>query len=403
MLSTRRRFLAGAVAAPVALAAPGLALATVPGDKRFVFIVLRGAMDGLHAVVPIGDPDYAAARGGLAMPRDKLIMLDQFYGFHPALAALAPLWHDREVLVIHAVASPYRDRSHFDGQDVLENGGTSPHLPADGWANRVLHELNAGRAAGLAISQGVPLALRGAVPVTSWTPAPMPGMSTEMIERLKALYAGDGELTMALEEGVQGEDFVAMTLSGDAMGGHAADGAGAGAKKYGQFARLAAATGKLLAASGGPRVAVMEVLGWDTHVGQGLEKGRMADALTQLGEGIAALRESMGPTWRNTVVVAASEFGRTVAMNGTNGSDHGTATAVFIAGGAVAGGRVVANWPGLARDRLYQARDLAPTTDLRAVLKGLLRQHLLVSDVELAKAVFPNSANVPPMTGLVRA
>jgi len=394
------------VAAPLAMAAPGLALAAMPGEKRFVFIVLRGAMDGLHAVIPIGDPDYAAARGGLAMPRDKAIALDKFYAFHPALEPLMPLWQDHELLVVHAVASPYRERSHFDGQDVLENGGTSPHLPADGWVNRALHVLDAGRSAGLAISQGVPLALRGQVPVTSWTPAPMPGLSTEAVERLKALYAGDGAFSMALEEGVQGEDFVAMTLSGDGAGTHPMDGT-AGAnnapKKYGQFAKLAGAAGKLLAAHGGPRVAVMEVLGWDTHVGQGLEKGRMADALAQLGDGIAALKEAMGPAWRQTVVVAASEFGRTVAMNGTDGSDHGTATVVFVAGGAVNGGRVLARWPGLARDKLYQARDLMPSRDLRAVLKGALRPHLMTSDAELANAVFPRSADVPGMPGLVRA
>jgi uncharacterized protein (DUF1501 family) len=203
---------------------------------------------------------------------------------------------------------------------------------------------------------------------------------------------------MALEEGVQGEDFVAATLGGEPMGGAPADG-----KKYGQFAKLAEATGRLLAAPNGPRVAVMEVLGWDTHVGQGLEKGRMADALGQLGAGIAAMASAMGPAWRDTVVVAASEFGRTVAMNGTNGSDHGTATAVLIAGGAVSGGRVIARWPGLGRDHLYQARDLMPTADLRAVLKGLLRDHLRVPETALAQSVFPNSASVAPLGGLIRA
>ncbi len=397
MIVNRRWFLAGAGATPLIFAAPGLALAATPGDKRFVFIVLRGAMDGLHAVVPVGDPSYAQARGGLAMPRSAVLPLDSFFALHPALDSLMPLYKQGDLLVVHAVASPYRERSHFDGQDVLENGGTAPHLPADGWVNRALKALAADHNAGLAVSQGIPLALRGPVPVTSWTPAGLPGLAPEMVERLKALYAGDAAFTMALEEGVQGEDFVAATLGGEHMSGAAANG-----KKYGQFAKLAEATGKLLAAAGGPRVAVMEVLGWDTHVGQGLEKGRMADALTQLGDGIAAMQAAMGPAWRDTIVVAASEFGRTVAMNGTNGSDHGTATAVLIAGGAVKGGRVLARWPGLARERLYQNRDLMPTADLRAVLKGLLRDHLRVPETALAQAVFPGSAAVAPMAGLVR-
>ena len=393
----RRRLLIGAAATPLVAMAPGLALANFPGDKRFVFIVLRGAMDGLHAVIPIGDPDYAQARGGLAMPRDKVIALDNFYAFHPALEPIEPMYRQGEVLVVHAVASAYRERSHFDGQDVLENGGTDPHLPADGWVNRSLKMLGATRTAGLAVGQGVPLSLRGPVPVDSWTPAPIPGLAPEMVERLKALYAGDAELTMALEEGVQGEDFVAATLSGNDMAN------GGNGKKYGQFAKVAGSIGKLMAAPQGPRVAVMEVLGWDTHVGQGLDKGRMADALGQLAEGIAAMKDAMGPTWRQTIVVAASEFGRTVAMNGTNGSDHGTGSCVFVAGGAVAGGRVLARWPGLAHDRLYQGRDLMPTADLRTVLKGVLRPHWLVSDKELADTVFPGSANVPAMPGLVKA
>jgi uncharacterized protein (DUF1501 family) len=395
MLPTRRRFLAGsAAAASLVLAAPGLALAALPGDRRFVFIVLRGAMDGLHAVIPIGDRDYAAARGGLAMPLQGTVELDGFFVLHPALASLAPLYQRRELLVVHAVASPYRDRSHFDGQDVLESGATAPHYLSTGWVNRALKAADAGHAAGLAVSQGVPLALRGTVPVRSWAPSPLPGLSPEMVERIRALYAGDPQFTLAFEEGVQGEAFVATALADDMMGGP---------KPAGKFPVLAEETGRLLAAPDGPRVAVMEVLGWDTHVGQGLDKGRMADVLAQLGDGLAAMAQAMGPAWRDTIVVCASEFGRTVAMNGTNGTDHGTATAVLVAGGAVAGGRVVARWPGLARDQLYQARDLAPTTDLRAVLKGLLRDHLRLPESALAQAVFPNSPGAAPLAGLVRA
>ncbi len=391
MRTTRRDLLAGAAAASLAAAVPGVAFAALAGTRRFVFIVLRGAMDGLHLAIPLGDPDYASARGGLAMPRAGTVDLDGSFALHPALGSLGPLYQQRQLLIVHAVASPYRERSHFDGQDVLENGGSAPHQLGSGWVNRALQALGAGRAAGLAVSQGVPLALRGPVPVRSWAPSPLPGLAPEMVERVRALYAGDPLFAQAFEEGVQGEAFVATTLAAGPMDG----------KPGGKFPALAEATGRLLAAPDGPRVAVMELLGWDTHVGQGLDKGRMAEVLTQLGDGIAVMARAMGPAWRETVVVAASEFGRTVAMNGTNGTDHGTGTAVVIAGGAVAGGRVVARWPGLARDRLYQARDLMPTTDLRAVLKGLLRDHLRVPDAALAQAVFPGSAAVAPMTGLV--
>lgn len=390
---SRRRFIAGMAGGSLALAAPGLALAALPGDKRFVFVVLRGAMDGLHTVPPLGDPDYAEARGELALAKGNTIDLDGFFALHPALVALEPYYRDRQMMVVHATASPYRERSHFDGQDMLEAGGTAPHQLHDGWVNRALASLKLGHNAGLAVSQGVPLSLRGGVPVTSWSPSPLPGLSPKSVERIKYLYARDPAFAAAFEEGVQGEAFAAETLGGDAMKG----------KPAGKFATLAEATGKLLAAPTGPRVAVMEALGWDTHVGQGLEKGRMADALTQLGDGIAAMAHAMGPAWKDTVVVAASEFGRTAAMNGTNGSDHGTATAVLIAGGAIRGGRVVARWQGLSRDRLYQGRDLMPTTDLRAVLKGLLRDHLRVPDTALAQNVFPGSADVVAMGGLVRA
>lgn len=397
MHPTRRGFLIGAAATPLVIAAPGLALAALDGDKRFVFIVLRGAMDGLHAVIPVGDRDYAGARGGLAMAQASTVNLNGFFALHPALASLQPLYAKGEFMAVHAVASPYRDRSHFDGQDVIESGATAPHLLNDGWVNRALKALGAGHSVGLAVSQGVPLAIRGSVPVNSWSPSPLPGLAPDTIERIKVLYAGDPQFAMAFEEGVQGETFVATTLADThTMGGQKE-------KPKGQFAMLAQATGKLLAAPDGPRVAVMEALGWDTHVGQGLDKGRMADAMTQLGNGIAAMAEAMGPAWNHTVVVAASEFGRTVMMNGTNGTDHGTATAVLIAGGAVAGGRVAAEWPGLARERLYQSRDLFPTADLRSVLKGLLRDHLGVPEAELARAVFPNSAAIKPMGGLVRA
>jgi uncharacterized protein (DUF1501 family) len=387
----RRAFLAASVAlgfVPAARAAP-------VSDRRLIFIVLRGAMDGLHAVPPLGDPDYQAARGGLALKAEGgALRLDSTFALHPALAPLSPLWQARELAVIHAAASPYRERSHFDGQDVLESGAAKPHALADGWLNRAVAAL--GHPPALAVAQALPLVLRGEAKATSWAPSPLPGLAPDRIAALRALYAGDALLASAFEEGVQMEAFADEALAGDdAMmeGGKKRKGGNA-------FPLLAGAAGTLMAAPDGPRVVVMELGGWDTHSGQ---LGRMAQPLGQLAQGIAALAKSLGPAWRTTMVVAASEFGRTVAENGTNGSDHGTGGAMILAGGALAGGKVVADWPGLAKAGLYQNRDLRPTTDDRAVFKAVLHDHMGVAAKALDQTVFPDSAAVKPLQGLVRA
>lgn len=387
---SRRGFLS--LAGAFALLPGGLALAQAPTGKRFVFVVLRGGMDGLAAVPPMGDPDYAAARGGLALPSDAPRLLDRRFGLHPALDPILPLYRKGDLLVVHAVASPYRERSHFDGQDVLEGGGEKPHALNDGWMNRALQAL--GPLPAMAVGQGIPLTLRGAAPATSWAPSPLPGLKPDQARRLVMLYEGDSLFARALDDGLQMEAFVNDTL-GEGMEAEMA-------RKASDFARLAAAAGRLLAAPDGPRLAVMECGGWDTHTGQGLATGRMALPLAQLAEGLAGLAEALGPAWEKTVVVAASEFGRAVAANGTGGTDHGTAGAVLVAGGGLTGGRVLGDWPGLARENLHQNRDLRPTTDLRAVLKGLLHDHLGLDRGLLDEKVFPGSAALRPLEGLVR-
>ncbi len=389
---SRRQFILTATATPLWLAAGGVAFAGLPGDRRFVFVILRGAMDGLHAVPPIGDPNYASARGGMALSPESVVALDRHFALHPSLAEFSELYRSGELLVVHATASPYRDRSHFDGQDVLEAGGTVPHELDSGWLNRSLQALGATRTDGLAVSQGVPLSLRGRVPVVSWAPSPLPSLAPGRVESLRALYRGDPIFEAALEEGVQGDSFAAATLGDDPMA-H---------KPQANFAQLAEEAGRLLAAPNGPRVGVIEIGGWDTHLNQGLATGRMADVLKQFNQGLLAMRAAMGAAWKSTIVLAASEFGRTVAMNGTNGTDHGTATAVFVLGGAVQGGRVPGRWPGLSRDALYQGRDLAPTTDLRSVIKGILGDHLGVTQSALSAQIFPGSADVAALNGLVR-
>ncbi|WP_206072584.1 DUF1501 domain-containing protein [Magnetospirillum sp. ME-1] len=370
---------------------PG-ALAAQSGDRRLVVVVLRGGMDGLHAVPPLGDPAYASARGGLALDSGSgAVRLDSTFALHPALAPLQPLWQARELAVVHAVASPYRERSHFDGQDVLESGAIRPHALNDGWLNRAVAAR--GNPPALAVGQTVPLLLRGAAKVSSWAPSPLPGLPQSRIAALRALYDGDPLLATAFEEGVQMEAFADSAL---AMEPEMAGGKRKGASA---FPALAAAAGSLMAAADGPRLMVMDLGGWDTHSGQ---LGRMNQPLGQLAEGINALARALGPAWKTTVVVAASEFGRTVAENGTGGSDHGTGGAMILAGGAVAGGKVFTDWPGLAKAQLHQGRDLRPTLDARAVFKAILRDHLGVAARALDGTIFPDSAGVRPVEGLVR-
>lgn len=396
MPTTRRQLLMGGAAGLLLGLAPGLAAAGLPGEARLVVVLLRGGMDGLHAVPPVGDPDYARARGGLALPAEAAAPLDGRFGLHPALAPLLPYWQRRELAVVHAVASPYRARSHFDGQDLLESGGTVPHQRSDGWLNRALNVMAAEHNAALAIANGLPLILQGAAPASSWAPSPLPGLAPELVAKVKRLYATDPLLASAFEEGVQ-----AGAMAEEAMS-DPANTMAAPPRKGRDFPTLAQAAGKLLAAADGPRVAVLELGGWDTHSGQGLATGRMADALAKLAGGLDALAQALGPAWANTVVVAATEFGRTVAANGTNGSDHGTASACLLLGGRVAGGKVLGAWPGLAPAALHEGRDLKPTTDLRAVLKGVLAEHLGAPRAALDGPIFPDSAAIAPLPGLVR-
>jgi uncharacterized protein (DUF1501 family) len=385
---SRRSLLLGAAAG---LLLPHAAFASLPGDRRLVVIILRGGMDGLHAVPPVGDPAYAGIRGGLALGAGAL-PLDGTFALHPALGPLMPLWSSKELAVVHACASPYRQRSHFDAQDILESGGTIAHALRDGWLNRALVVLGGGRGSAMAIAQGLPLLLRGNAPAASWAPSPLPGLPPEQVAALRALYAGDELMSTAFEEGAQMEAFAAEIMAED-MGGSP------DRKKSSAFPGLAGAAGKLMAAADGPRLAVMELGGWDTHTSQ---MNRMVQPLAQLAGGITALAEALGAHWRQTVVLAMSEFGRTVAINGTGGSDHGTGGALLLAGGAIQGGKVFTDWPGLGSGNLHQGRDLKPTTDCRAVFKALLGDHLGLPGTALDSTIFPDSAAVRPLAGMVR-
>jgi uncharacterized protein (DUF1501 family) len=412
MLSRRQTLAFGAgLLACTSLGGIPVALARASTERRLVLVVLRGALDGLAAVPPYFERDYRPLRGQLALPdpgaADGMLDLDGRFGLHPALAPLHELYKTHEMAVVHAVATPYRARSHFDGQDLLESGADTPHGVQDGWLNRALALLGANRPdtarLGLAVGQVVPLVLRGQNPVSSWAPTEMPGVDADFLDRLAALYTSDRVLGPALAEGLR-----AQTMSDEVLGQRAGQGKMSGEKMYGQGARgivalrpAATAVGKLLAAHDGPRVAVLEMLGWDTHAGQGVLTGRLAGVLRALGEGLDALRVSLGPAWRDTAVAVVTEFGRTVAANGTNGTDHGTGGVAFLLGGAVAGGRVITKWPGLNQTQLYEGRDLAPTTDLRSVMKALLIDHLGLPADGVERVVFPNSAAAKPLRDCV--
>ena len=389
---TRRFFVTSSLGALAATALPlRLSLAKTPGEKRFVLIILRGGLDGLAALPPVGDGDYARVRGDLALAKGEVLPLDGYFALNPALPTFAELYATRQLLPIHAVASPYRDRSHFDAQDLLENGGAAPRLLSSGWLGRTLAALG-GSWSGLAVGQDLPLVLRGSAATTTWAPNALPGADTAFLARVADLYAGDPLLGPALTAGLE-----ANALAGEVLG------SGMSGKGGGKRAEAAMAEGaaRMIASADGPRIAVLELGGWDTHANQGTTAGRLAVALRGLDAMLASLQRGLGPAWSETAVVVVTEFGRTAAPNGTGGTDHGTGAAAFVAGGAIAGGRVLADWPGLGKGDLYDGRDLQPTTDLRSVLKGLLADHLAVPSQALEQKIFPDSAGAPPLSALL--
>jgi uncharacterized protein (DUF1501 family) len=394
-VSRRALLLGGATFAAWAYL-PKFARAADGHDPRVIVVILRGALDGLATVAPTGDPDYAGLHGAIALTKEgphAAIALDSFFALHPSMPEFARMYREKQAAVVHAVATPYRDRSHFDGQDVLESGFAGPGRVQSGWLNRALGALPRGERvmSGLAVGPTTPLVLRGPASTVGWAPAVLPQAADDTAMRLLDLYGHrDPALQAALAQGLKLE----KSASGDDMkpkGGNAVAAMRSAAK----------GAAKLMAADDGPRIGALAFDGWDTHANEGGPVGRLAFLLSGLDGAFAELESGLGPRWRDTVVIVATEFGRTARINGTSGTDHGTGTIAFLAGGAVKGGRVIADWPGLKAANLYQARDLAPTTDLRAVIKGVLHDHLGLSEIVLANAVFPDSAAAKPMTGLV--
>jgi uncharacterized protein (DUF1501 family) len=418
MALTRRRFIrsAGALAASAAL--PNVLFAHTGGSARLVVVILRGALDGLAAVPPYADPHYAGLHRELAISApgavDGALLLDNTFGLHPSFVFLHERYLAGELVVFNAVASPYRDRSHFDGQNVLENGLTKPLGTADGWLNRALASLprtNAGIGGerAVAISQNVPLILRGDAPVMSKSPQASAEVDEDLLARLADLYSKDDWFSARLSAAVQtdklaggGADMASQSvMSGpQAMASPQNGVKPAAVDRVSGIARMAAT---LMRSDGGPEVAVIEASGWDTHANQGGAKGALAQRLAGLDTALRVLADELGPLWPQTAVLVVTEFGRTAAMNGTRGTDHGTGGCAFLAGGAVRGGRVIADWPGLAPAALLDNRDLRPTLDLRSAFKAVLDEHMHVDAKTLATRIFPDSSGARPLQGLMRA
>jgi uncharacterized protein (DUF1501 family) len=391
---SRRAALLG-LASVATLGRSALAVASAPTDKRFVVVLLRGAMDGLAAVTPYGDAALAGLRDALLLAEPGreggLLDLGGFFGMHPALAELYGMYRAGEALAVHAVAGAWRSRSHFEAQDYLEFG--VDHRLTSGWLNRVAGQITPpgakpGTDAALAMSNAMPLLLRGPAPAVTWLPQSFQQPEPDLYARIAALHTKDEVTGPAIAAALRERGFSEGVLAS----------AEKPANRF-SFAALAGAAGKLLAAADGPRLAALEVGGWDTHSAQ---NARIADPLRQLDAGLAALKTGLGDAWNKTVVLVITEFGRTVRINGTGGSDHGTGAVAFVLGRPVAGGRVLGNWPGLGRDNLLENRDLMPTTDLRSVAKGLLAGHLGLRGAALDR-VFPDSDSAAVLRGMLRA
>jgi uncharacterized protein (DUF1501 family) len=407
----RRQFLAaGALAAGGALMTSRLAFASANTKSRFVFIILRGALDGLTAVPPYADADYARLRRELAIgapgAANGAIKLDNLFGLHPSLRFLGESYTARELVVFHAIASPYRERSHFDGQDVLENGLTRPHASQSGWLNRALASVPAAsprKELGVALGQNVPLAMRGPAAVASWSPSRLAALDEDTLERITDLYARDPMLSRRLADALSANAIATEGQDSDddseTMLAKYEKGTARAGTRYVEVIRAASS---FLRREDGPQIAMFDATGWDTHANEGAAQGQLGARLGALDAGLRTLKEQLGPVWKDTAVLIATEFGRTAAANGTRGTDHGTGAAAFLLGGAVQGGRVIADWPGLSSAALYEARDLKPTLDLRAVMKGVLADHIGVATATLEKDVFPDSKKNSALKDLLR-
>jgi uncharacterized protein (DUF1501 family) len=378
---SRRHFLQLAAGAGGLLVAPHMVLAQAATERRFVFVIQRGAADALETVIPYADPGYARLRGALAIDTASAPRLNGTFALHPALAEISKLYSAQQASFVYAVASPYRDRSHFDGQNVLESGGSAPFEVKDGWLNRLIALLPKNSAEAIAITPTVPLALRGTNQVGSYAPSAMKQAPDDLLQRVQELYAQDAQLHALWSAAMDARGMAGVAVR----------------QSPAELGQLAA---RFLAQKAGARIAMLETGGWDTHSGQ---TPRMANQLKGLDAMIAALRDGLGPVWADTTVLVATEFGRTAAANGTGGTDHGQASVAMLLGGAVQGGRVLGDWPGLAPANLYQGRDLQPTTSMDALIATVTGECFGIDPERVARTLFPQVPGGKALPRLLRA
>ena len=368
--------------------------------KILVCLFQRGAADGISMIVPHGERAYYAARPGIAIPRPRAgtngaaIDLDGFFGLHPALGSLERLYRDGLLAPIHAVGSPSATRSHFDAQDYMESGTPDRKSTSDGWLNRYLavhgtcEECTTGKPSpfrAVSMTTQTPRIMEGpaaAVAMNSLGEFTMRGAGSSA-DRLEALYR-TGEADLVHGAGRDMFDAVRMLQSANPQRYRAEHGADYPRSQFGQRLREIA---QLIKADVGLEVAFADVGGWDTHVNQGASTGQLALRLTDFSRSVSALVTDLGDRMQDVVILTMSEFGRMVRQNGNGGTDHGHAGAMFVIGGGVRGGRVLGRWPGLEPEQLYEGRDLALTTDFRAVFGEVLRGHLGASSIA---PVFPD-------------
>jgi len=431
---SRRRALASALGFGLTLEFVGhKSFAAVDGAlarRKLIVVICRGGMDGLSVSPPVGDSNYAGLRGAIAIPGfDRpggALKLDDTFGLHPSLAAVHRLALKGEARIAPAIATPDRERSHFEAQDVLENGATAAYGTDSGWLNRALAAMGPGRVKAISVGPTAPLILRGSVEAASWSPGPGAGRDPRLPSILADLYAHDPQLSRALASGLSTESM-AKVASADAkaalsqadtmttpasqpndmqaMSGQANAGGPALAATLSKGLQVARNLGATLAGfmiqDGGPQVAAVSIDGFDTHANQGSSQGQLATRLAYLDAALDGLSDGMGTAWKDTALIVVTEFGRTARVNGTAGTDHGTGSTALLLGGALKRGGIVGDWPTLAQGKLFEDRDTAPAVDMRSVFKGLLVEQFGIDRRDLDATVFPGSADVAPVTGLV--
>ena len=369
-----------------------VAFANAPTQKRLVVIILRGAMDGLHALIPYADRHYAKLRPGIALTkpggRNPVIDLDGSFGLHPALAPFKALYDAGELAFIPAAGTGYRARSHFEAQNFLETLGSKPYAEKTGWLNRALISLNSGDdRLGLALGPTVPLILYGMAGVRTHSESRLPEVTESFMARIDAMYDNDPMFHAAISQAMANDESPSDMMMGENM-----------RLRPNRIGDTTEAAATLLKNAGGPRIAVIESGGWDTHFGQ---ERRLDSLFKELGSGMATLKSELGDVWSDTAVIVVSEFGRTARENGTNGTDHGTGGLSVVAGGAVKGGQILGSWPGLSATALFEDRDLMPTTSVESIFKSVLRDHMGISERALDTQVFPDLRAIKPLPGLI--